>query len=270
VPPGKEGKIELSVEHTDGYVGEVSKLATVTTNDPKFASFALTLRARFKTEAPPMPVAPIPPPRKRGPVVVEPTNRWDTSVLVGNTSATNYYVVNIEEPLIHVKSIDAGGTNIQATLTPIQDGRRYEVALKTAAGLKPGQYRQTMKVMTDSATMPVVPVELTVTVYPRVFVSPTAIIMPTLARDNDLGTITWPTITVRKIQAAGLKIKKVTSSLPFLDATLETTKDGEWYQVSLKLNTAKVQTGEFKGTIRIETNDTDAPVLEVPVQVSFQ
>ncbi len=50
IAPGKEGKITLAVQKTDGYKGEVVKNATVTTNDPAHQSFQLVLRANFTAE----------------------------------------------------------------------------------------------------------------------------------------------------------------------------------------------------------------------------
>ena len=35
-------------------------------------------------------------------------------------------------------------------------------------------------------------------------------------------------------------------------------------------HTMKIKPGEFKGKIRIETNDPDVPLVEVPVQVAFK
>lgn len=257
------------VEHTDGYAGEVAKAATVMTNDPKFANFTLTLRARFISDAPAVPNAPASPP-KRSSVFVEPTDRLITSVLAGNATNTSLYVVNTEPKPVHVKSVEAGGTSFTASLAPIQDGQRYEIAVKSAAALKPGTYHQVLHVLTDSATTPDIPVQLTLTVYPRLFASPTAIIMPVLPINAELSTIAWPAITVRKVQAGGLEIKRVSTSLAFLDLTTEAQKAGEVYQVHIKINNDKVKAGEFKGTIRIETNDADLPVIEVPVQVSFK
>jgi len=50
IAPGKEGKITLAVQKTDGYKGEVVKNATVTTNDPDHQTFTLVLRANFPSE----------------------------------------------------------------------------------------------------------------------------------------------------------------------------------------------------------------------------
>ena len=50
IAPGKEGKVTLAVQKTDGYKGEIVKNATVTTNDPDHQTFTLVLRANFPSE----------------------------------------------------------------------------------------------------------------------------------------------------------------------------------------------------------------------------
>ncbi|MEP7273582.1 MAG: DUF1573 domain-containing protein [Acidobacteriota bacterium] len=47
VAPNKSGSINLAIEKTDTYLGDIVKTATVVTNDPKNANFTLTLRANF-------------------------------------------------------------------------------------------------------------------------------------------------------------------------------------------------------------------------------
>ena len=47
IAPGKAGMINLAIEKTEGYSGEVTKTATVVTNDPTNTNFILTLRAKF-------------------------------------------------------------------------------------------------------------------------------------------------------------------------------------------------------------------------------
>lgn len=271
MPPGKEGKIELAVEHTDGYAGEVAKSAGVKTNDPAHASFNLMLRARFKMESQPGSNATMvnAAGKKVGPLSVEPVDRWVTSVLTGNSTATTMYLVNNEADPIHIKKIEAGGTDFSARIQPIQEGKRFELSLSTNPDLKPGEYHQTLRVLTDSKTMPELPIKLDVTVFPRVFASPTAIIMPVLSVAADLASINWPMINVRKVQAGGLKIKSYSSTLPFIKLDLLTAKEGEVYQIRITIDNAKVKPGEFKGTVHIETNDANVPVIDVPIKGAF-
>jgi hypothetical protein len=47
IAPGHQGKITLAIAKTEGYKGDVSKNATVTTNDPAHSGFQLTLKATF-------------------------------------------------------------------------------------------------------------------------------------------------------------------------------------------------------------------------------
>ena len=55
IKPGKSGKITLTIDKTEKYVGKTVKTARVTTNDPEHASFTLTLRADFIGKKPDAP-----------------------------------------------------------------------------------------------------------------------------------------------------------------------------------------------------------------------
>ncbi|MEK6289417.1 MAG: hypothetical protein AABO57_27200 [Acidobacteriota bacterium] len=270
MPPGQEGKIELAVEHTEGFSGEVAKSASVSTNDPKTPNFNLVLRARFKTNQPPA-TPPPPPPLNPNPVLrVEPGDRWTTSVLSGSSSSNTMFLYNPLATPVHAKRIIPGGNEFTATLQTIQDGKRYEILVASNPALKPGHYLQTLKVLTDSTTQPEVAIELELTVYPKVFASPPSITMPTMPAAADLSAINWPMIYVRKIREKGLIIKGYSSTLPFIKLELLTETEGQVYKIRLTLDTTKIKPGEFKGTVHIETNDPEVPVLDVPVQGSFK
>lgn len=269
MPPGKEGKIELAVEHTDGYSGEVAKAASVSTNDPKNANFSLTLRARFKLETPL--TAPVVAPLNPHPVfTVEPGERWITSALTGSSTSNTLYLYNPQPTPIHAKSVIPGGNNFTATISPVQDGKRYQLNVTSNPALKPGHYMQTLKVVTDSTIQPEVSIELDLTVYPKVFASPNSILMPPLPITPDVASITWPMIYIRKVREQGLKIKSYSTTLPFLKLELMTETEGQVYKIRLTLDTTKIKPGQFSGKVRVETTDPDVPVLEVPIQVTFK
>jgi hypothetical protein len=274
VPPGQEGKIELAVEHTEGFAGEVAKSATVSTNDPKNPNFNLVLRARFKSDSAakgPAPNVPASPgPLNPNPVLtVEPIDRIITSALTGSTSSNTLYIFNPQPTPVHLKSVNPGGTAFTATLSTIQEGKRYQLSVTSNPALKAGRYVQVIKVATDNAVQPEVKIELDLTVYPKVLASPASIIMPTLSVSSDLGSINWPLVFVRKLRERNFEIKSYTSTLPFLKLELTTETEGQAYKIRLSLDTTKIKPGEFKGMINIKTNDPDVPVVEVPVQVSF-
>jgi len=270
VPPGQEGKIELAVEHTEGYTGEVAKSASVSTNDPKNPNFSLILRARFKSEGVPG-VPPPPGPLNPNPVLtVEPLDRWITSALTGSTSSNTFFIYNPLPTAVHVKNVIPGGTAFSAVLGTIQEGKRYQVAVTSNPSLKAGHYVQTVTVVTDNSTQPEVKLALELTVYPKVFASPSGIMMPTLSIGSDLSTINWPAVFVRKIRENSFQIKSYTSTLPFLKLELLTETEGQAYRIRLTVDASKVKPGDFKGIIHVETNDPDVPFVDVPVQGSFK
>jgi len=273
VPPGQEGKITLQVEHTDGYTGEVSKSAQVVTNDPTNQSFNLLLRAYFKGEQPPTATSAVAlagAGKLAGPFTISPSDRWVTSVLSGSSSAGTLNLYNGSGTPIHVKQIKPGGTDFNASYQMIEDGKRYEVSVATNPALKPGQYHQTLKIVTDSKQAPELEVDLAVTVFPKVFVTPNMLSIPQISSTQDMSAVNIPLIYVRKLRGDGLKVTSVSSTLPFVTLTLSTETEGQIYTIKVKLDRSKITSpGEFKGKIRIETNDPEMPVLEVPIQGSL-
>lgn len=273
----------MMLEHTQGLSGEVVKSAIVKTNDPAQRSVTLVLRARFKAEPKPLrappprsagvnePPAPAPQPaRVVGPFQVEPSPRWITSALAGSSSAGTIFLYNPDNNPVRVKKIEPGGSDFTVALTPIQDGKRYQLNVATNAALKPGTYNQTVRVLTDNAKLPVTELQLEATIYPRVFATPTTIMMPTLPHDApDLEAINWPMIYIRKVREGGLKIKSFTTTVPFVKLELITEREGEVYAIKLTLDRSKIRQGGFNGNIHIETNDRDVPVIDVPIKGIF-
>ncbi|HEX5734136.1 MAG TPA: hypothetical protein VF131_14985 [Blastocatellia bacterium] len=272
MPPGQEGKITLAIEHTESYQGEVSKSASVQTNDPVYSSFNLSLRGYFKSDRPPM-VGPPPPAmvsRRAGPFTMLPNDRWITSVLTGTSTSTRLSLFNPEANPVHIKKLVAGGTNFNVTLNTIEDGKRYELAITTNPALKPGQYEQTVQISTDSAQAPEASVVLGVTVFARTFFRPMAINVQPLSLDSDLSAVNIPMIYVQKLRETGLTLKSISSSLPFIKLEVMTDKEGESYSIRLKIDKSLIPgVGRFSGKIRIETNDPDVPFAEIPIQLAF-
>lgn len=275
IAPGKEGKISLSIANTDHYSGEVSKSATVTTNDPTRPTFTLILRAYFKPTTPAggpsAPKAPgIAPGKAAGVYTISPSDRWFTSALSGTTSATKIYFYNRESAPVRITKVEPGGTDFKVSLTPIEDGKRYELYVSTNPELKPGQYKQSAKLMTDSESTPEMILNFEATVFAKVLASPTSISLPKIQIGSDIASINLPPIYIRKVRELGLNLKEVHSSLPFINVNVKTEIEGQFYIIHLALDPSKIKgPGEYKGEVIVDTNDVEVPQLKVPVQITF-
>lgn len=201
--------------------------------------------------------------------MAEPNDRWVTGAYTGSSSAGVIYLVNREPVAVNIKNVVAGGTNFTVNLLTIEAGKRYQLSFTTNPKLKPGYYTQDVKVLTDNVAKPEAVVHLEATIHPRIFATPTSIIMPSLPAASDLSAINWPMIYVRSMVEGGVKVKGVSSTLPFLKMEILTINEGTVYSLRLTLDKTKITPGEFRGKVRIETTDADMPVLEVPIQGSF-
>jgi hypothetical protein len=244
----------------------------VTTNDPALGTFYLTLRAHFKGIDPATgavnKVAGYG--KVAGAFSISPNDRWITSAITGTTAATKFYLYNQEKDPVRIKQVEAGGSSFKVTLTPIEDGKRYEVSVSTEPTLKPGQYSQTTRIVTDHATKPDVILHLDVTVFAKVFATPNSIILPSLPINGDLASINLPMIYVRKIREAGLQLKSVNSTLPFIKLEVKTEVEGQFYTLRITFDKSKItEAGSYKGEIEVDTNDAEVPVIKIPVQGSF-
>jgi hypothetical protein len=273
VPPGKEGKISLSIAHTESLSGEIAKGATVTTNDPQHTTFSLLLRARIKLEQPPaaQPLDYSTNSGKRlGTFSIEPNDRWITTALKGSSPSITMHVYNNSAAPYKIKEVIPGGTDFTARLQAIQEGKRYELFITTNPALKPGQYHQKLKLITDSKESPELTIDLEATILSHIYASPNNILLPLIPTTIEESAFNLPSISVRKIRGAGLEIKKATSTLPFIVPTVTTKMEGQSYEVKLTFKQIKTLVkGPYKGKIIIETNDPDSPIVEVPIQGVF-
>jgi hypothetical protein len=259
------------------------------TNDPVQQRFSLTLRAYFKPDgnpAQPPPAAPPPSPPKvvlappsakdlnldphrAGPFQVEPGARWITVAFKGNSSSGMLSLFNPENRPIHIKRVIPGGNSFSVKLETIQPGKRYGLLVATNPALKPGQYKQTVRLITDSKRSPEASIQLEATVYSLVFAIPESIDLQPLKLGADLSNLEHA-IVVRKVRHGGLQIKRLSSSLPFIRLELVALSEGESYRIKVTFDPSKVSgPGAFEGKIRIETNDADRPEIEIPISGYF-
>jgi hypothetical protein len=106
-------------------------------------------------------------------------------------------------------------------------------------------------------------------VIPRVYTFPGAVEMGKFPLSHIRGnpesarSVAQILMVYRK-NTTGFEIK-VTSDVPFLNIESEQGSRGDRWENTIWLDPERVQAGEIKGTIFIETNDPKVPKLEVPV-----
>ncbi len=259
IHPGAEGKIELSIPVTDFIQGKLNKFATVVTNDPSNETFKLTLMAELKK-------------RTVGGFSIDPSEKWSVFVKKGATTTGTITMETTQDHPLHVTKVDPGGKTVEATLQTVTDGHQYKIALETNKSLKVGSYKQTAIVYTDNERFPEISLYLEVNVTGDLAISPTSVRLVDL---DDTSKTELPVITVSNTNG-DLKIKHVSSNLPFLKLEVSAAEPNKAFNIRLSLNKDAVEKmklkrqQDFSGYILIETNDKDTPLIQLPVTGMFK
>ena len=278
MPPGKEGKITLSIAHTDSYAGEVKKSAVVQTNDPSMPSFTLTLVVFFKPV-----VLPAPPPatpdrtpqannsqiKRFGQFEIKPGNSWKAVTLFQYPSRTDIDIINREALPAKIIRIDKGGDYFNIALQTIVEERYYRLSIDTNHDLAPGDYKQTVTVFVSKGTPRSFPINLEVSVNPLVYVNPSKIVLRHISIKDGEPLSNLTEITIQRARLPGFEISKATSTLPFIKLDIIPQEPGRLYRIKLSIDRSAIPAGDFSGNIHLDTNDLASKSIDVPIEGSF-
>ncbi|MBI3423006.1 MAG: hypothetical protein HY011_08700 [Acidobacteria bacterium] len=252
--------------HTESYQGAITKTAEVFTNDPARPQFTLQMSMVI--------VVPdgLPNGKRIGSIVVSPVDRWSAQAPTGFPVSGLFSLYQDSPQPLKITKLEAGGDTFNVTLNTLEEGKRFAVNFVGKEGLPLGVYHQTIKLTTDSKETPELAFDLDLRVVPPVNVNPGKLAfenIPVSLADYDisgLSKFTWVTVT----RSGGLEIKNMTSDLPFLKVKVESVDNNKQTYLLRIGFSEKPPVGKHAGTIKIETNNKDIPLIEVPVTVSAQ
>jgi Protein of unknown function (DUF1573) len=159
IPPGKEGMATLEVQ-TVSQRGEIYKTATLHTNDPERPAIVFTLVANILEGAPNRQG------RRIGPVFVSPDTNSALYALAGKKAMAEFSVTADGAP-VKVLRVEGGTKHFASRVEVVEPGRSYKIVLESLPTEAGDLYRDQLRVITDSASLPAFPIDVSLRVYPR-------------------------------------------------------------------------------------------------------
>lgn len=156
IAPGQEGKITLSVAASER--GAFTKTADVVTNDPQQKQLTLSLRYVVET------ANPLPRGRRVGWFVISPTDVLRGRAKQGHSFATSATVYTAVPQAVRITKVIPNGDAFTVKLETVEEGKRYVISARSNTSLQPGEYKQTIKLITDNSDYPDLEIDLQVTV----------------------------------------------------------------------------------------------------------
>ena len=159
IPPGKEGTATLEVQ-TVSQSGEISKTATLHTNDPERPAIVFTLVANVLNGTS------IRRGRYIGPVFLSPETSSALYSVPGK-KATTEFSVTAEDAPVKVLRVEGGSNHFAPRVEVVEMGRRYKIVVESLPIHVGGLYTEQLRVVTDNTSLPAFTIDLVLRVYSK-------------------------------------------------------------------------------------------------------
>ena len=252
IPPGESGHITLERD-TSTLDGPSEGSATVRLSDPARPRVELLLSGTVVRAFDILPM----------PAVY-------FSVYTGETATKSVTIVNRESTPLEIRSVEPAGEHFVATVAPVEAGKTYRLDVRIPESVAPGRYMESVYLNTNHPTVKRVQVAVNVLVKNDLYVNPELV---------DFGIVALSELTAEPARVQQLTqklivrrrtgefaIKSVKSSVPGVEVAFSSEGRANAFQIDVTIARERLTPGRLSGSIRIETDDKDFPVLEVPVR----
>lgn len=216
--------------------------------------------------------APKPEGQRVGPFLISPSARWTGRLYQGRSDSTVFVITNDSQQPLRLTKASIEGQAFTAKLETLEEGKRWMVTASSGARLRPGALAETLIVATDSREFPELKIQLNASVEAAVVATPGRVdfgVLPISNPDYDVSHV-GKFIFIRQTAGSGLKIKKVSSTLPFIKTEVKETTEGQAYQMLITFDREKMVAGTYTGKVILEVNNPDTPVLEISIALRAQ
>jgi hypothetical protein len=180
----------------------------------------------------------------------------------GQSKTAAIEIVNHESEPLRIEKIEHPVERFTTQLETMKPGQRYRLTLALKPDGHGGRSVDAILIRTSSKRMPVLKVAANTYLYERVHTFPEVVDFGKLPA-GDAGRAT---VILMIHQEGGTDFKvNLSTDIPGLSLKPERGPKGDRYQVEISLTSEKIPVGSIKGSILINSNDTQFPTVSVPV-----
>lgn len=186
----------------------------------------------------------------------------------GTVKEASLVIINRNAEPLEIKGIENASRRFTARTETLEAGRRYRLIVTLKGEGPAGDQVDIIQVKTNREKDPVIRIPVNTRVRERVYTFPQAVFLGRfnigqIKGDNKAREAGQMLMVYRK-GISGFQIK-LSSDVPFLRFTSELGPKGDQWENTVWIDPEKARPGEIKGSIFIETNDSEVPRLVVPV-----
>jgi uncharacterized protein DUF1573 len=251
VAPGSEAKIRIKLD-TSGLRGHFPGAIQVTLDDPNLPEASL----EFEGDIVPS-------------VEVSPAPAFFLAGRRGEHRQASVEIINYEPEPLRVDELPHPSERFSTKLEALEEGRRYRLTLFLRPDGPGGRHSEPIVLTTSSRSHPALTIVANTLLRERVYTFPDAVDFGTIRvsdidRNPQLLQLTAQTLMVYQFGGADFSVT-LRTDLPQLTFSSERGPQGDRYQNTLTLIQQKLMPGAIRGSIFLETNDKEFPLLVIPV-----
>jgi len=244
VAPGAEGTIHFKLD-TANLAGKFEGAIVVFLNDPALPQVPLAFEG---TIVPAVELSPMP--------------AFYVAGLRGRGGERAIEIVNHESEPLQIEKMDHSTERFTTKLETLQAGQRYRLTLSLNPQGPGGKAVDTLVLKTSSKKMPVLKIDANTYLYERVRTFPDIVDLGTWHVDEAARAV----LTLMIYEEEGSDFQaKLSTDVPALRLKWELGPKGDRYQATITFFPDKIRVGSLKGSIFVDSNDTELPRLVVPV-----
>ena len=187
----------------------------------------------------------------------------------GTIQEASIEIINRKPEPLEITEIENPSKRFGARVQTLEPGRRFRLTVILKGEGPAGKQRQDISLKTNLASAPALRIPVNTFVREKVYALPESVFLGRFGINEIKGN---PKAAQQLAQILMVYRDnttefqaQVTSDLPFLKISSKRGPKGDRYENWVSIDPELAPTGEFKGTIVIETNDPDFPKLTVPV-----
>jgi len=250
IAPGAEGKVTIEWA-TDHVAGAVEGVARIRWSDAAQPETLLTMKGS---------VVP--------PLSIEPIAAVYLSAYANEPVERVLTIRNNESRPLALTRVQTGA-HTTATLTTIEAGKVFAVAVRPAARASPGKYEESLSIQTDDVAIGAITIPVHVWVKPDLYANPDVVDFGSISRDaaQRPGADAMLTQTaVLRHRAGAFEIKSIVSDSPLVVVTQSPSGPSDSFTLEMKLRPEALFAGtRIEGKVRVRTSDRRFPEIDLPL-----
>lgn len=251
--PGEDGSIAVEWS-TGNAVGTLRGRVSVLTNDPASPEVPLVLQGKVY-----------------GPLDVDPFPAVFLSAFRDEDVRRELTFTSNQPSPVDLRLAASTGGHFRATFEPIVEGKTWRVTVRVEPGTAPGRYEESLRLQSDDPAIGAVRVPVHLFVKADLYADPDTfdfgeVPLERVRKQPGVLALLRQAVFVKK-RRGGFHVRTVRSDVAALD--LQTTPpSGESgsFEIFAGLRSDALQPGSLHGTVTIETDDPEFPILKIPVR----